>query len=58
MGVSIRLVLREWMPVRSVNVESNFFQYKHLLYDKSKVIAENTKQILMFYNNGYIEGQD
>ena len=47
-----------WMPVSSVDVETSFSQYKHLLNDRREVLTEeNTKRLLMLYYNGDIEGQ-
>ena len=47
-----------WMPVSSVDVEMSFSQYKHLLNDRREGLTEaNTKQLLMLYFNGDIEGR-
>ena len=46
-----------WMPVASVDVERSFSQYKHLLNDRRESLTEeNTKQLVMLYYNGDIEG--
>ena len=45
-----------WMPVTSVDVESSFSNYKHLLNDRTKRLTEeNTRWPMILYYNGDIE---
>ena len=47
-----------WMPVSSVDVERSFSEYKHILNDRREALTElNTKQLVMLYHNGDIEGR-
>jgi hypothetical protein len=47
-----------WTPVASVDVERSFSQYKHLLNDRREGLSEeNTRQLVMLYYNGDLEGR-